>query len=65
MIYNEYIKNDKEQKFDNLEEISETNIINDELIDKLLKNKNNPFFILLNLYIYQLKFFVKLQYAIY
>ena len=59
MIYNEYIKNDKEQKFENLEEISEANIINGELIDKLLKNKNNPFFYIIKFIYISIKIFCK------
>ena len=59
MIYNEYIKNSKEQKLDNLEEIIENNIINDELIDKLLKNENNPFFYIIKLIYISIKIFCK------
>ena len=59
MIYNEYIKNSKDQKLDNLEEISENNIINDELIDKLLKNENNPFFYIIKLIYISIKIFCK------
>ena len=59
MIYNEYIKNSKDQKLDNLEEISENNIFNDELIDKLLKNENNPFFYIIKLIYISIKIFCK------
>ena len=59
MIYNEYIKNSKDQKLDNLEEIIENNIINDELIDKLLKNENNPFFYIIKLIYISIKIFCK------
>ena len=59
MIYNEYIKNSKDQKLDNLEEISENNIINDDLIDKLLKNENNPFFYIIKLIYISIKIFCK------
>lgn len=41
IIYNEYKNNEK--NMDNLDEIIEKNIINDKLIDKLLKNENNSF----------------------
>lgn len=58
-IYNEYIQNDKDNILDNLEEIIEKNIINDELIDKLLKNENNPFFYIIKLIYLSIKIFCK------
>ena len=59
ILYNEYIQDDKVKKFDNLEEIIENNIINDELIDKLLKNENNPFFYIIKLIYISIKIFCK------
>ena len=48
IIYDEY-KKDNEKNLDNFDEIIETNIINDKLIDKLLKNENNSFFYIIKL----------------
>ena len=59
IMYNEYIKNDKDNKIDNLEEIIEKNIINDELIDKLLKDENNPFFYIIKLIYLSISIFCK------
>ena len=59
ILYNEYIQDDKVKKFDNLEEITENNIINDELIDKLLKNENNPFFYIIKLIYLTITIFCK------
>lgn len=46
MIYEEYIERENNKINDNLDEKYEKNIINDELIDKLLKYEKNPLFYL-------------------
>lgn len=63
IIYNEYKNNEK--NMDNLDEIIEKNIINDKLIDKLLKNENNSFFYIIKLIYLSFNIFVKLQFVIY
>ena len=47
-IYNAYKEFENHKIEDNLEEIHEKYIINDELINKLLKQEKNPFFYLYN-----------------
>ena len=59
MIYDEYAKNKKEKKVDNLDEIYEKNIIDDNLIDKLLKNEKNPFFYIIKLIYLSINIFCK------
>ena len=59
MIYDEYAKSIKEKKLDNLDEIFEKNIINDVLIDKLLKNEKNPFFYIIKLIYLSINIFCK------
>ena len=52
IYYKEYLKNEKEKILDVLEEIHEKNIINDEIIDKLLnKEKNQIFYIIKLIYL--------------
>ena len=52
IYYKEYLKNEKEKTLDILEEIHEKNIINDEIIDKLLnKEKNQIFYIIKLIYL--------------
>jgi len=48
-IYKEYLEIEKNKIGDNLEEIYEKYIINDELIEKLLKKEKNPLFYLVKL----------------
>ena len=60
-IYNEYFYNDKNKVLDNLEEINEKNIINDELINKLLNKEKNPFFYIIKLIYLSIKIFCKSQ----
>ena len=48
-IYNAYKEFENHKIEDNLEEIHEKYIINDELINKLLKQEKNPFFYLIKL----------------
>ena len=48
-IYNEYLEIEKNKIGDNLEEIYEKYIINDEIIEKLLKKEKNPFFYIIKL----------------
>ena len=57
IIYNEYKNNEK--NMDNLDEIIEKNIINDKLIDKLLKNENNSFFYIIKLIYLSFNIFCK------
>lgn len=59
IIYDEYKKNDNDKNVDKLEEIYEKNIINDKLIDKLLKNENNPFFYIIKLIYLSINIFCK------
>ena len=59
MLYDEYAKNQKEKKMDNLDEIYEKNIINDSLIDKLLKNEKKPFFYIIKLIYLSINIFCK------
>ena len=56
-VYNEYKNNEK--NLDNLDEINEKNIINDKLIDKLLKNENNSFFYIIKLIYLSFNIFCK------
>lgn len=57
IIYNEYKNNEK--KMDNFDVIIEKNIINDKLIDKLLKNENNSFFYIIKLIYLSFNIFCK------
>ena len=59
IAYNEFIKNEKNKVLDNLEEVEEKNIINDELINKLLNNEKNPFFFIIKLIFLSIKIFCK------
>lgn len=59
MLYDEYAKNQKEKKMDNLDEIYEKNIINDSIIDKLLNNEKNPFFYIIKLIYLSFNIFCK------
>ena len=58
-IYNEYKEFENHKIEDNLEEIHEKYIINDELINKLLKQEKNPFFYLIKLMYISIKIFCK------
>ena len=58
-IYNEYKEFENHKIEDNLEEIHEKYIINDELINKLLKQEKNPFFYLIKLIYISIKIFCK------
>ena len=49
MIYEEYKESENNKIKDNLEEIYEKYIINDEILDKLLKYEKNPLFYLIKL----------------
>ncbi len=59
ILYDEFNNNEKKKVLDNLEEIKEKNVINDELIDKLLKNEKNPFFYIIKLIYLSIKIFCK------
>ena len=58
IIYSEY-KRDNEKNMDIFDKINETNIINDKLIDKLLKNENNSFFYIIKLIYLSFNIFCK------
>jgi hypothetical protein len=58
-IYNTYKEIENNKIEDNLEEIHEKYIINDELINKLLKQEKNPFFYLIKLMYISIKIFCK------
>ena len=58
-IYNAYKEFENHKIEDNLEEIHEKYIINDELINKLLKQEKNPFFYLIKLMYISIKIFCK------
>ena len=58
-IYNAYKEFENHKIEDNLEEIHEKYIINDELINKLLKQEKNPFFYLIKLIYISIKIFCK------
>ena len=59
IYYKEYLKNEKEKILDVLEEINEKNIINDEIIDKLLNKEKNHIFYIIKLIYLSVKIFCK------
>ena len=59
IYYKEYLKNEKEKVLDNLEEIFEKNIINDEIIDKLLNNEKYKIFYIVKLIYLSISIFCK------
>ncbi len=58
-VYDEYMKNTENKIVDSLDEINEVNIINDELINKLLKYENNPLFYIIKLIFLSITIFCK------
>ena len=59
IMYDEYIKNDKDKIMDFLDEIYDEKVINDDLIDKLLKYESNPFFYIIKLIFISINIFCK------